>query len=358
VSRSRDETYERPLQVVQVLCSDAFYGIERYVTTLANGLAQIGCGVAVVGGPGRRMPRELTASVRTWQPARGVLEAFARLRRIGSVDVVHAHMTHAELAAALARPFTRGRLVVTRHFPARRGSTPVGQIAALPIRRAVDLQLACSAYVAARIDGPCSIVYPGVPAPTHHSGRTRERIVLVLQRLEPEKDTTTALRAWASSGLDTRGWTLDIVGDGTERAQLERLAAELAIDGSCRFLGVRDEVGQNLERASILLATARAEPFGLSVVEAMAFGLPVVATAAGGHLENVGASTGAMLFAPGDVDAGARLLRDLAADGELRAAYGSALQELHRERFGADRQVEETLAHYYELVRSRRLPAG
>ena len=339
------------LRVAQVVCSEAFYGIERYITTLANGLAERGCGVIVVGGPAGRMPHELSASVDAWHPARGPLEAFSRLSRIGKVDVVHAHMTHAELAATLARPFTHAHLVVTRHLPGHRGSTPAGRIAAIGIRPAIHLQLACSAYVAARVDGHCAVVLPGVPTRNSPPAPAREPVVLVLQRLEPAKDAVTALRAWASSGLGHRGWTLEVVGDGTERAALERLACELAITGSCRFLGSSDAVSAHLDRASILLASAPHEPFGLSVVEAMASGLPVVATASAGHLENIGTCEGAMLFAPGDADDAGQLLRELAGDGARRAAYGRKLQTLQRERFTADRQVEDTLTYYYSFVR-------
>jgi glycosyltransferase involved in cell wall biosynthesis len=339
-----------PLRVAQVVCSDAFYGIERYVTTLANGLAQRGCSVTVLGGPAPRMSRELTASVEAWRPARGVFEAFLGLTRIRHVDVIHAHMTHAELAATLARPITGGRFVVTRHFPARRGSTPAGRIAALGIRRTIDLQLACSAHVASKVDGPCAVVLPGVHTRPLSNLKARKRVVLILQRLEPPKDTATALRAWASSGLGERGWALEIVGDGTERPWLERLAEELAITDSCRFLGASDHVSTHLERAAILLASAPEEPFGLSVVEAMAAGVPVIATAAGGHLESVGACPDAALFRPGDADEAGGLLRHLADKDRCRGAYGRTLQRLQRERLGADRQVDETLRLYRSLV--------
>ena len=339
------------LRVVQIACTDAFAGIERYVTTLANGLAQSGCHVTVLGGHEQRMRRELTAEVCGWRPARDVREAFTQLVRVGRADIVHAHMTHAELAATLSRPITGGHLVVTRHFAAPRGSTRGGALAAVAIRRVVELQLAPSRFVAAHADGPCQVVWPGVPtAGAAIPASAREPVVLVLQRLEPQKDTATALHAWARSGVHELGWKLDIVGDGRERPSLERLADELSIAESCRFLGHSDEVGGQLDRASIMLATAPAEPFGLSVVEAMSAALPVVATASGGHLETVGACPEAILFAPGDADAAAAQLRALAGDESLRAAYGLQLRELQRTRFTAERQVAETLALYETLV--------
>ena len=352
------------MRVVQVVCTDGFGGIERYVTTLANGLAGRGYRVSVLGGQARRMARELSGDVESWGPARGVLDVVTRLARIGGADIVHAHMSHAELAGALARPFTGAHLVVTRHFPARRGATPAGRVAALAIRWAVDLQLASSADVAARVDGASAVVYPGVPAPTPTPAPTpapasqvagaRSPIVLVLQRLEPEKDTATALRAWAHSGLGDQGWTLEVAGDGRERSMLERLASELSITDSCRFLGAVEEVEPMLARASILLATGPDEAFGLSVVEAMAAALPVVATRSAGHLENVGACPDAVLFEARDWREAGRSLRDLAADATRRDDYGRRLLALQRERFSAERQVLETLALYLALVDGRR----
>jgi glycosyltransferase involved in cell wall biosynthesis len=345
-----DEVRSRPLRVVQVVCTDGFGGIERYVTTLANGLAGRGCRVSVLGGQARRMSRELSGDVDSWHPARGVPDVFARLALMGGADIVHAHMSHAELAGALARPFTRANLVVTRHFPARRGATTAGRMAALAIRRAVDLQLASSADVAARVDGASEVVLPGVPTLAAQASGARSPVVLVLQRLEPEKDTVTALRAWAHSGLADQGWTLEVAGDGRERSMLERLAAELPITGSCRFLGTVEEVAPMLARASILLATGPDEAFGLSVVEAMAAALPVVATRSGGHLENVGACPDAVLFGPRDWREAGRSLRDLAADTARRDDYGRRLLALQRERFSAERQVGDTLALYRTLV--------
>jgi glycosyltransferase involved in cell wall biosynthesis len=288
--------------------------------------------------------------VESWHRAGGVLAVLARLAALGRVDIVHAHMTHAELGATLAGPLTGAHLVVSRHFPGHRGATRTGGVAARAIRRAVELQLASSAHVAARVDGSSRVVLPGVPAFTGPAPVARERVVLVLQRLEPEKDNATALRAWACSGLGDHGWKLHLAGEGRERASLGQLASALGVAESCRFLGAVDEVEPLLATASMLLATGPDEAFGLSVVEAMAAGVPVVAARAGGHLENVGLCPGAVLFAPGDARDAGRGLRELADDEPRRRHYGRELQALQREHFSADRQVLETLALYRSLT--------
>jgi glycosyltransferase involved in cell wall biosynthesis len=338
------------MRIVQVMCTDRFAGIERYVVTLANGLAEHGCSVTVLGGSPTRMPRELSRSVEHWQPTSSVADAVFRLVHLGHIDIVHAHMTHAELAAALARPFTRSHLIVTRHFAAARGSSFAGRLAASAIRRAVEVQLAPSEYVAAQIAEPCEVIWPGTARIEDSDPATRMPVVLVMQRLVQEKDTTTALRAWKCSGLGRRGWELHIVGDGMERRSLEQLSSRLTITQSCRFLGGVEDVGKHLAQASVLLAPAPTEPFGLSVVEAMAAGVPVIAAAGGAHLETVGACPDALLFKPGDWDEAGKMLTKVAADSFWRAKYGSSLQALQRDRFAAGRQVHETLATYKRLV--------
>ena len=98
-----------------------------------------------------------------------------------------------------------------------------------------------------------------------------------------------------------------------------------------------------------MLATATAEPFGLSVVEAMATATAVVATAAGAHRETLGDD--GRFFAPGDVDGCAAALRALADDDDERRRLGAALQARYAERFTLERHLDGLLAIYERLWR-------
>jgi len=128
------------------------------------------------------------------------------------------------------------------------------------------------------------------------------------------------------------------------------LARELGIEDSCRFLGPQVDVQRLYEEASIFLATRPDEPFGLSVVEAMANALPVVAAGGGGHVESVGQDPAAMLFPAGDAESGAKMLVELAGDPAGREAYGLRLRSIQETQFSADRQVERTLEIYRSLI--------
>lgn len=264
---------------------------------------------------------------------------------------MHAHMTAGEAAAVLSPRTRHSALVVTRHFAAPRGGSALGRVAAPLIRRRAAAQIAISDYVARSIDGASRVIYPGVPsAPDRAADAPRDPTVLVAQRLEPEKRTEDAVRAFAASGLSDAGWLLVIAGSGSQDRVLRELADALGVSGATRFLGHRGDVPELMAKASILLATCDVEGLGLSVLEAMALGLPVVASSAGAHLETVGRVDEDALYPPGDSQTAGELLGALAASPDRRHAYGSRLQQLQRQRFSIAAQAEQTEALYRSLL--------
>jgi glycosyltransferase involved in cell wall biosynthesis len=338
------------MRVAQCIRSDAFAGAERYVANLAAGLAAQGCDVVVIGGAPDRMGAALLPTGVAWLASTTTPTVVRRLVGARPFDIVHAHMTAAELAAVAASPVIRAPIVATRHFAARRGASPAARVMGRVVTSRLAGQLAISDFVAARIEGPSTVVRPGTAARPATDESGRRPVVLLAQRLEPEKRSELALYAWQASGLSETGWTLRIAGDGHERGGLQELAERLGIAGSCEFLGQRTDIGTLLAQASIFLAPRPDEPYGLSVVEAMAAGLPVVAAAGGGHLETVGRADGAALYPPADTVAAGRLLADLAGDPARRATYGAALREIHRRHFTVEAQVAATLDVYRDLL--------
>jgi glycosyltransferase involved in cell wall biosynthesis len=329
-------------RVVQVVRSGSFAGVERYVADISAELARRGWMVTVLGGDSRRMRAQLPATI-DHHPAATVMDVARALRMLPRQDVVHAHMTAAELPAALLKRRLGGRLVVTRHFPAVRGSTLPGRLARPLIARQVDAQVAVSRFVAAHVDGASTVIHNGV-APSSRDPAARENTVVVLQRLEPEKDTATALHAWARAGLARRGWRLVIHGRGGREAALRLLAAELGIGATVDFAGFTDEPRAALACCGLLLATAPREPFGLAVVEAMAEATAVLAAAGGAHLETLG-EAGAY-FEPGDADACAERLTHLACSAREREEIGAALRDRQRAQFTVTGHADRLEAVY------------
>jgi glycosyltransferase involved in cell wall biosynthesis len=334
--------------VLHLVTTRSFAGVERYVAGTAAETAARGWDVSVVGGDEGGMTSVLGSSAR-WLPGGGPAQALASLARAGRADVCHVHMTVAEAVGVLARPLHRAPVVATRHFAARRGGSRVGGLAAPWIARGLARELAVSQYVAASMERPPDAVVPSGVAPDALRWSAASRVVLVLQRLEPEKDTLTALQAWERAGLDADGWSLRVVGAGSERPQLERWAAEHGLR-AVEFAAWTDDPAAQLDDAGLVLSPGAHDSFGLTVAEAMVAGIPVVAAAGGGHLETIGLVPGAPLFAPGDAAQAAAALRTL-LDDDVRARLSAAVRALALERLTLTRHVDALLDQYALLGR-------
>lgn len=334
-------------RIVHAVRSDGFAGVEQFVLRLAVAQAGEGHTVVVVGGDPGRMRPALTAVGVEHVPAARTMDVVRALRpRIRRVDVVNTHMTAADVAGVVASG-TRRRpaLVATRHFARPRGRVGPLPIDALVSHR-IDAEIAISAAVAASVGRPTTVVHAGVDGRPPGDGRARDRTVLIAQRLEPEKHTALAVRAFAESGLAMEGWTLEVAGDGSERGRLEALVRELGLAEAVTFTGFRSDLPSVMDRAGMLVAPCPVEGLGLTVLEAMAGGLPVVAAAAGGHVELLADLDDRALFRPHDATDAARRLRSLAGDPAGRDALGAAERDRQQQAFSTRAQVDGTDAVY------------
>jgi glycosyltransferase involved in cell wall biosynthesis len=143
-------------------------------------------------------------------------------------------------------------------------------------------------------------------------------------------------------------WELDIVGDGPARAQYERQAEELGIASRVLFHGIRDkkEVATFMQRADLFVLASAWENLPCVVIEALACGLPVVATAVGGIPELVCSRDG-RLVPPGDPGALASALAEVLA---ARDRFDSSDIARRAQRFAPDRIGEAIDAVYQEIV--------
>jgi N-acetyl-alpha-D-glucosaminyl L-malate synthase BshA len=141
---------------------------------------------------------------------------------------------------------------------------------------------------------------------------------------------------------------LVMVGDGPDRGEAEEAARDLGVDGDAAFLGNIGAVAPLLAHAALFLLPSASESFGLSALEAMASGVPVIGSRVGGLPEVVEDGVTGYLLPPGDVDgmakAGVALLRDRARWQQMSDAAARAA----RQRFSRD----EIVAQYEALYRS------
>lgn len=337
------------MRITHVVCTDNFAGVERHVAVLAQAQHDLGHEVTVLGGRQDRMRAAVDRpGVRVLPAADRPAAARRLLGRAGRrADVVATHMTDADVVA-LGSPALAGTPVVsTRHFAARRGATPTHRSLAARLQTRLAGEIAVSDYIAGAVDVDATVVLPGVPdRPDLPPPSRRDRAVLVVQRLEPEKSTAVAVEAFAASRLAEHGWRLRLVGNGSLRSSLEAHAARLNIATATDFLGHRHDVEDLMASAALMIAPCAIEGIGLSVIEAMASGLPVVAAAAGGHLESVGGVGDPALFDPGEATMAGDLLSTLAHAPARLDAYGARLRDRQREVFTLTTQARATEAVY------------
>ena len=166
--------------------------------------------------------------------------------------------------------------------------------------------------------------------------------VLCVARLAPQKRPDLLVRAFRR--IDGE---LQLVGDGPLRADVERLIAELGLAERVRLLGARDDVPELRAEASCVALASDYEGCPLTVLEAMAAGVPVVATRVGGVPELIDDGRTGLLVPPGDEEAlAAAIARALADPGGL----GAAAREVARRRFSRERMASEIEAVYDEVA--------
>jgi glycosyltransferase involved in cell wall biosynthesis len=185
----------------------------------------------------------------------------------------------------------------------------------------------------------------------HTGGYAGARIITV-GRLEPVKDLATLLRAVSLARQRRGDLALTIVGDGSQRSTLERLAGELGLDNSVRFLGERDDVPALLTEAAIFVNSSISEGVSLSLLEAAGCGLGLIASCVGGNSEVIEDGTTGVLVPPGQPEAFAEAILRLLEGGEL-PSMGEAARRRAQEHFDVVRMVAAYEAIYTKLLASK-----
>jgi len=137
---------------------------------------------------------------------------------------------------------------------------------------------------------------------------------------------------------------------GREESEVRELASKLGIQKHVRFIGEDPDVAEHLKGAGLLLSTSEFEGFGMSVLEAMACGVPVVTTDSGGTAEVVSESC-ARITAVGDVEGLASAAIEILRNANLARSMGESGRRRAEEMFDVDRVVPQYEA-LYERVSS------
>ena len=177
--------------------------------------------------------------------------------------------------------------------------------------------------------------------------------IVVAARLAPEKDFPTLLQAFRLVRQQLPTAELWFAGDGPERARLERTSNELKLSTATRFLGVRDDVNRLLQAADLFALSSLSEGLSMSLIEAAACGLPIVATAVGGNFEVVNPPAGGQLVPPANPPALAAALCEVLTNEPLRLAMSRAARQHALNQFSVERMVDGYV-HLYRAALGKR----
>jgi glycosyltransferase involved in cell wall biosynthesis len=346
-------------------------GGQQQAAWLLEGMLARGWPAAVVCPPGSIL--EDRGRARSWPvhtvPMHGELDVaaghrIARIARDGGLSILHAHSSHALALGLWARLFDRRlRLVASRRvdFPIRGHFLSRLKYSTGTLDRIICISAAVRAQLLADGVPPGKLVvipsgvdtrrFAGVRPPPHFRrslGIPSGHLVIgTVAALADHKDYPTLLRA-ARIVLDKEpDISFVAVGDGPLHKEIAALARELGLGKRFLFQGFREDVGRYLKVFDVFVLASKTEGLGTSVLDAQALGLPVAACRAGGIPEIVTDRETGLLVPPGEPDALAAALLELAHDPELRAKLGAQAKKAVQEH-----DVSRTVESHLELYRT------
>ena len=368
------------MRILHISSARTLGGGERHLSDLANALAERGHEVFVAVPENsplreelRALPSENIFSLRL----RNALDvksarALARLVREHEIEILHAHVARDYPLAALAmRNNRRTKLVITRHV-----LFPLSRIHKLTLAR-VSRVIAVSVAVARALQA--QELFPAKKIVTVPNGidlsrfnralnsgarevlreqlgiNSAKHLVGTVGEIRPLKGLEDFLRAAAvvAKEIDDVDFVIagrDATRAGERRAHLERLSEELDLRERVHFTGWLADVAPLLHALDVFISPSHTEAFGLSIVEAMASGLPVVATRTEGAREIIEDGVNGLLVAVGDNEQMASLTLALVKDEARRRELGARAKERAQSRFGLERMASAVEQVYSEAV--------
>lgn len=310
------------------------------------------------------------------------IAALVRLLHREHIDVLHVHSDVDRRVGQVAALLTRTPVVSHLHaewvhLGPKRPATPspwrflrarlvagvTDRVERRTVRRYVATSARVRALVAPAVHQPIDVVDHGITqerfGPTATSRQTTrseldiapdDPVLVCVARLVPGKGHDVLLDAFAILRATWPDVHLLLVGDGPRRPELEARAERLGVARAVRFLGDRHDVPDLLGGADVFVLASETEGFGLCALEAMAAGLPVVATRCPAFEEFVVDGTTGDLVAPGDARALARTLHDLLLDPQRGDRYGAAGHAVVADRYRPAAVARSLEAAYAQVV--------
>ena len=272
------------------------------------------------------------------------VERIVELARRTGAGLLHSHLANANAVCALASAVSgvpaiatiHGRQLTLRDVEALRLGLAHALVvcdAALSQGLLLGLAHARLSFIPNGVDTTRYVPRPARPA-------AAATVIGFVGRLAPEKEPVDFVRVAAEVAARCDHAMFRMIGDGPQRAAVEREVARCGLAGRLTLTGVVDDMARAYHELDILVSTSSSEGAPLALLEAMACGIPVVATGVGGVPEIVvNGLTGRMLPARA-IHALARAVLDLAGDPAQRAVMGAAARRRVQRRYDVRRNAE------------------
>lgn len=364
------------MKILQICSARQLGGGEKHLADLANALARRGHDIFVALIPSSPLWPELSAvpkdrifelRMRNSLNLASALK-LARYAREHQIEIIHAHVARDYPLAALVSRRAGAQLVLTRHV-----LFPMHGIHRLTLRRTGRV-IAVSAAVAAALRSQdifdsdrIVLVHNGVDVDRFTRGReqaanegqsSKRLRVGMVGHLAPIKGQEDFIRAAAIVCGLRDDVDFVIAGEdkshrGENRQGIEGLIKESGLAQRISLNGWVDDVAKLLPTLDLFVSSSRSEPFGLSIVEAMAAGVPVVATMSEGAREIIEDGKTGRLVPIGEVEALARAIGELLSDPEARDRLSANAGRVVSERFSLARMIEATEEVYRQVLNNQ-----
>lgn len=390
----------RPLRVLRVIARLNVGGPARHAVILNDGLQRRGFDTLLVFGavgptegsldelarernlPVERIP-ELGRRIRAWSDLRAFCRIVTLLWR-WQPDIVHTHTAKAGALGRVAAVFyntaarraRRAAVIHTFHGHVFEGyfgrfGTAAVRLIERTLARVTDRIVTISARQYDDITHRFAIAPPervvvvplglelgpllalpdrAVRGQDVSAGGGPDVVVGYVGRLVPIKDLKTLLQGIALVRARLPGVRLVIAGDGEERRPLQALVTELGLDGCVDFLGWRTDLAALYQRMDVFVLTSLNEGTPVSLIEAMAAGVPVIASAVGGVPDVIDDGVTGVLIRPGEPEALASAIVDAVTLRDRAFQMAGRARLSVRERFDSARLIQDAEAMYRQTL--------
>lgn len=375
---------DKKINLFYVIADSSLTGAPRHLLALIDRLDKKDFTISVILPPGPLADELATRKVSIFlvpMKSRSDIAAMNGIRKLlikYDPDILHLQGQRAGLLGRWAARKLPIKIVYTEHTrtPQFRLANPALDWAHIRAMQMLDkmthINIAVSQAVAdflttVKITTPQKIrvIYNGIdPEPERHIDKSildiitnyglkkQDMIIGTIGSLNIQKDTATLIKAMSRINHKMPLAKLVIVGSGPLKYKLQRLTQKLGLANNVIFTGSVKNIAGLLQLFTIFALPSRSEAFGISILEAMKAGVPIVATRVGGIPEIITTNQNGMLVEAGDPKALASAIMKLINDKKLQRKFIKAGEDSIK-KFSISKMVQATTKVYQDLIKER-----